>query len=213
MFQIQIPHTHVCASFSVHCKFLYLWPVGMQHSHLALGIRRKPVLTIYTTSHSHGWWCPLSFWLQTSGWGLQARCRLTGQVGLHSLALLPVPPPGEPGGLCAGARPQQAAPLPPSSTCIVCAFPTRTKDTPESHPWPQLTEDNKTRRRHLALAHWGHTCQCYPVRRLHPNHNKVHDFHGFWLRSVLKPFLFQDNFILDPFGLVTKPMANIQWFQ
>lgn len=106
---------------------------------------------------------------------------------------------GESGRLCLGVRPHQAAPLPLSSTRIVCAFPTRIKDAPESHPWPQLTEDNKTRRRHLALAHRGHTCQCYPVRWLHPNHSKVRNFHGLQLRSVLKPFLFQDNLVSDPF--------------
>lgn len=178
LFQIQIPN--VCASFSVQWKFPYLWPAGMQRSRLVPGIRGMPVLTTYTASHSHGWRRPISFWLQRSGWGLQARCCLTGQVGLRSL---PVPAPGEPGGLCPGARPQPAAPLPPSSTRIVRVFPTRITDAPESHPWPQLTEDNRTRRRHLALTHRGHTCQCYPVRRLHPNHNKVHSFHGLWLRS------------------------------
>lgn len=123
-----------------------------------------------------------------------------------AFALLLPSPPGEPGRLSPSTRTQQAAPLPLSSTCIVCAFPVRIKDAPECHPWPQPMEDNKTRRRHLALAHWGRTCQCYPVRRLHPNHNKVHCFHGLWLSSALKPFLFQDNLIPDPFCL-----SRSQW--
>lgn len=99
-----------------------------------------------------------------------------------------------------------------SQQCLHCLC-ISSKD--KRHSWIQAltTTDNKTHRRHLNLAQQGHTCQCYPVRKLQPNHNKVHRIHGIWLRSALKPFLFQDNLCLDSFWLITKPVANIQWFQ